>query len=115
MYEPYYWCHAPILRGWVAYFRLSEVQVTLGLLDQWLRRKLRAILWKQWKAWRTRLREPVRLGLDRERAAASACNGRGTWWNAGASHMNQAVPNALLQRWGFVSLQQEQRRLACNL
>jgi hypothetical protein len=47
LYEPYYWCHAPILRGWVAYFWLSEVQVTLGLLDQWLRRKLRAILWKQ--------------------------------------------------------------------
>lgn len=106
---------APILRGWAAYFRLSEVKVTLESLDQWLRRKLRAILWKQWKTWRTRLRELVRLGLDRERAAASALNGRGTWWNAGAAHMNEAVPNALLQRWGLVSLQQEQRRLACNV
>ncbi|MCK6455329.1 MAG: group II intron reverse transcriptase/maturase, partial [Phycisphaerae bacterium] len=106
---------APILRGWAAYFRLSEVKVTWESLDQWLRRKLRAILWKQWKTWRTRLRELVRLGLSRERAAASACNGRGTWWNAGASHLNEAVPNALLQRWGLVSLQQEQRRLACNV
>jgi RNA-directed DNA polymerase len=105
---------APILRGWAAYFRLSEVKVTWESLDQWLRRKLRAILWKQWKTWRTRLRELVRLGLSRERAAASALNGRGTWWNAGASHMNEAVPNALLQRWGLVSLQQEQRRLTCN-
>ncbi|MBN2563162.1 MAG: group II intron reverse transcriptase/maturase, partial [Phycisphaerae bacterium] len=106
---------APILRGWAAYFRLSEVKGTWESLDQWLRRKLRAILWKQWKTWRTRLRELTRLGLARERAAASACNGRGTWWNAGASHMNEAVPNALLQRWGLVSLQQEQRRLACNV
>lgn len=106
---------APILRGWAAYFRLSDVKATWESLDQWLRRRLRAILWKQWKTWRTRLRELVRLGLSRERAAASACNGRGTWWNAGASHMNEAVPNALLQRWGLVSLQQEQRRLACRL
>jgi RNA-directed DNA polymerase len=106
---------APILRGWAAYFRLSDVKATWESLDQWLRRRLRAILWKQWKTWRTRLRELVRLGLSRERAAASACNGRGTWWNAGASHMNEAVPNALLQRWGLVSLQQEHRRLACRL
>ena len=106
---------APILRGWAAYFRLSEVKGLWESLDQWLRRKLRAILWKPWKTWRTRFRELVRLGLARERAAASACNGRGTWWNAGASHMNEAVPNALLQRWGLVSLQQEQRRLACHV
>jgi len=106
---------APILRGWAASFRLSDVKATWESLDQWLRRRLRAILWKQWKTWRTRLRELVRLGLSRERAGASACNGRGTWWNAGASHRNEAVPNALLQRWGLVSLQQEQRRLACRL
>lgn len=103
---------APILRGWSAYFRLSEVKLTWESLDQWLRRKLRAILWKQWKTCRTRLRELVRLGLARDRAAASALNGRGPWWNAGASHMNEALPNALLRRWGLVSLQQEQRRLA---
>lgn len=106
---------APILRGWVVYYRLSEIKVTLESLDQWLRRKLRRILWKQWKTWRTRLRELVRLGLDRERAAASACNGHGPWWNAGASHMNEAVSNLLLRRWGLVNLLDEHRRLAGNL
>ncbi len=106
---------APILRGWAAYFRLSAVKVTWELLDQRQRRKRPAILWKQWKTWRARLRELVRLGLARERAAASASKGRGTWWNAGVSHKNEAVPNALLPRWVLVSLQQEQRRLDRNL
>jgi RNA-directed DNA polymerase len=106
---------APILRGWMAYFRLTQVKAPLAALDAWLRRKLRAIQWKQWKKWRTRLRELVRQGLSRERAAASACNGRGTWWNAGASHMNQAMPNALLRRWGLVALTAEHRRLKCIL
>ena len=66
---------APILRGWMAYFRLTQVKAPLEALDAWLRRKLRAIQWKQWKKWRTRLRELVRLGLSRERAAASPVMG----------------------------------------
>jgi len=105
----------PILRGWVAYIKSTEVRVSLETLDQWLRRKPRAILRKQWKRWRTRLRELVRLGLDSERAAASACNGRGPWWKAGAGHMHEAVPISLLHRWGLTSVLQEHRRSACTL
>jgi len=98
------------LRGWVA--RMSEVKASFEMLDMWLRRKLRAILWRQWKRPRTRLKRLVKLGLDQARAAASAYNGRGPWWNAGASHMNQAVPTSLLRRMGLVSLIEEHRRLA---
>ena len=48
-------------------------------LDQWLRRKLRCILWRQWKKPKTRFKKLVSLGLDRERARASSGNGRGDW------------------------------------
>jgi len=105
---------APKLRGWVAYFRLSEVRGTFEALDQWLRRRLRALLWRQWKRWRTRLKELRRRGLDARRAAYSAMNGRGPWWNAGAPHMHQAVPTAALCRMGLVSLLDEHRRLRCS-
>ncbi len=103
-----------VLRGWVAYYRLADVKVTFGQLDQWLRRKLRCILWRQWKRWRTRMNELRHRGLDAERAATSATNGRGPWWNAGASHMNQAVPTRWLRERGLVSLLDEHRRLACS-
>jgi group II intron reverse transcriptase/maturase len=106
---------APKLRGWVAYFRLSEVRGVFEELDQWLRRKLRALYWRQWKRWRTRIKELRRRGLDPRRAAYSALNGRGPWWNAGASHMNQAVPTAELRQLGLVSLLDEHRRLTCSL
>jgi len=99
------------LRGWVAYYRMSQVKVSFEMLDMWIRRKLRAILWRQWKRPRTRLRKLAQLGLDQARAAASAYNGRGPWWNAGASHMNQAVPTSLLRRLGLISLIEEHRRL----
>jgi RNA-directed DNA polymerase len=101
---------AAVLRGWVSYYRLAEVKGIFEDLDQWIRRRLRVILWRQWKRPRTRLKELRRRGLDVVRAAASAYNGRGPWWNAGASHMNEAVPTAWLRQQGLVSLVHEHRR-----
>jgi len=101
----------PVIRGWVAYFRLAEVKVCFEDLDAWVRRKLRCILWRQWKKPRTRFKKLRQLGLDVDRAKASAYNGRGPWWNAGASHMNQAIPTGMLRRWGLVSFLNEYWRL----
>lgn len=78
----------PILSGWTEYFRLAAVKNTFEQLDEWLRRKLRCILWRQWKKPRTRAKRLMERGLDKARAYTSAYNGRGPWWNAGASHMN---------------------------
>ena len=103
-----------VLRGWVAYYKLAEVKASFEWLDQWLRRKLRCILWRQWKRHRTQFKELCRRGLDHERARRSAWNGRGPWYNAGASHMNHAVPTSELRGLGLVSLTEEYRRLACS-
>ena len=103
----------PVIRGWVAYFRLSEVKAGFEALDEWLRRKLRCILWRQWKRPRTRAKKLRQMGLEPERAWISAYNGHGPWWNAGASHMNQAVPTRMLRRMGLLSFLDEHRRLAC--
>jgi RNA-directed DNA polymerase len=97
-------------RGWVEYFRLAEVKTAFEELDKWLRRKLRCVLWRQWKRPRTRLRELRRRGLDETRARTSAYNGRGPWWNAGASHMHAAVPTAVLRQLGLLSLLGEYQR-----
>ena len=102
----------PVLRGWVAYYRLSGVKASFEALDEWLRRKLRCIVWRQWRRARTCFKELCRAGLDQKRAGASAYNGHGPWWNAGASHMNQALPTRTLRSAGLLSLQEEHRRLA---
>lgn len=94
----------PLLTGWINYFKLSEVRVTFERLDQWLRRKLRCILWRQWKRTYTRTRNLMKRGLSKNRAWVSAKNGRGPWWNAGASHMNHAFSKSHFDRLGLVSL-----------
>jgi group II intron reverse transcriptase/maturase len=103
----------PILRGWMAYFRLTETKQALEELDGWLRRKLRCILWRQWKRPYTRAKNLMKAGLTEERAWRSACNQRGPWWNSGASHMNQAFPKSFFDRLGLVSLLDTMRRLQC--
>lgn len=102
----------PIIRGWTAYYRLSRVANVFEELDQWLRRKLRGVLWRQWKRNRTRFDELRRRGLTEEHARLGAGNGRGPWWNAGASHMNAAVPGSTLRQLGLVSFVEEHRRLS---
>jgi RNA-directed DNA polymerase len=102
-----------IIRGWVAYFRFVELKSAFDDLDKWVRHKLRVILWRQWKRPNTRRRKLRDLGLTPERAHRSAVNGRGPWWNAGASHMNEAVPTRLLRSWGLVSFLEEHGRLQC--
>jgi len=104
----------PVLRGWINYFRLAEVKGVFEKLDQWVRRKLRCILWRQWKRAYARARNLMRLGLAEERAWDSATNGRGPWWNAGASHMNQALPKKYFDACGLVALLDQHRILQCT-
>jgi RNA-directed DNA polymerase len=103
----------PILRGWAAYFKLTETKRGLEELDGWIRRKLRCILWRQWKRPYTRASNLMKSGLSEERAWCSACNQRGPWWNAGASHMNAAFPKSFFDRLGLVGLLDTVRRLQC--
>lgn len=94
----------PLLRGWSNYFKLSEVKQPFEDVDKWLRRKLRCNLWRQWKRSFTRARNLMRRGLTEARAWKSAQNGRGPWWNAGASHMNEAFDTSYFMKLGLVSL-----------
>jgi len=95
----------PVVRGWKNHFRLSRVKWIFEELDGWIRRRLRVILWRQMKRTKTRAKRLMEHGLEQKRAWTSACNGRGAWWNAGASHMNEAYPLKHFRELGLVELQ----------
>jgi RNA-directed DNA polymerase len=97
----------PVIRGWINYFRLAEVKAFAEELDGWIRRRLRLVLWKQWKQPWTRRKNLISAGLSEERAVISAFNRRGSWWNSGASHMNDAFRKKFFDRLGLVSLLNE--------
>lgn len=99
-----------LLRGWMQYFRLAAVKGIFEELDGWIRRKLRCLIWLHWKRRKTRAKELMKRGLERLRAWKTAYNGRGSWWNAGASHMNEAFPKSFFDRLGLVSLLDQLRK-----
>jgi RNA-directed DNA polymerase len=103
----------PTLRGWVNYFRLAEVKGIFEELDGWIRRKLRCTLWRQWKRTYTRAKKLMGRGLSKDRALRSAMNGRGPWWNSGASHMNQAFPKSYFDSCGLISLLDRRNQFQC--
>lgn len=97
----------PVIRGWINYFRLAEVKSFAEDLDGWIRRRLRLVLWKQWKKPWTRRKRLINAGLSEERAVISAFNRRGSWWNSGASHMNDAFRKKFFKAIGLISMLDE--------
>jgi len=102
-----------ILDGWRQYFRKAEVLDVFEHVDRWIRRKLRCIVWRQWKRPKTREQQLKRRGIPPADAKKAAYNGRGPWWNAGSRWVGQAIPTAELRKLGLVPLVEAQQRLAC--
>jgi RNA-directed DNA polymerase len=94
----------PFLSGWANYYRLCKVKTMAVELDSWLRRRLRLIIWRQWKRPYTRYKRFIKAGFSRSHAWDCALNRRGPWWNSGAQHMNFVLPTAFFVKLELVTL-----------
>jgi RNA-directed DNA polymerase len=92
------------LRGWGNYFKLAEVKTIFEDLDGWIRRKLRNMIWRQWKKPKTRYRELKSRGISEDLARQTAHSGRGAWSVSGTKGMNFAFPKKFFDDCGLVSL-----------
>jgi group II intron reverse transcriptase/maturase len=101
----------PKLRGWLNYFRYVESDYLFKELDGWLRRKLRVILWKQWKRTYTRAKNLTKLGLSSDAAWRFVRKQRGPWAIAGTNVMNRVLNNPYFEKLGLVSLLNQYLRL----
>ena len=83
-----------VLRGWSGYFRFCQTPSILARLDGWIRRRLRAVIWKQWKRSTKRKRELVRRGVDPAVAASASIYIRSPWAVSNDRSMNAAFPSS---------------------
>jgi len=102
----------PILKGWKAYFRKAEVKAAFRSLDEWLWRKLRALVWRQWKTPTTRAKRLMLRGLTPQEAYRAAHCGAGPWRMARSHEMERALPTSELRTLGLVMLVETQGRLS---
>ena len=97
--------------GWTAYFALAETPSVLEELDEWLRRRLRQVRWKEWKRYRTRSRNLRSLGIPERAAQEWAASRKGYWRIAGSAPLQRALPNAHWRDLGLQGFSHPYRRL----
>ena len=90
------------ITGWVNYFKLADMKSLLVRVDKWYRRRLRMVIWKQWKRIRTRGRNLMKLGIVRYRAWEFANTRKGYWRTAGSAILNRSVTSERLKQAGYV-------------
>ena len=90
------------VRGWVNYFRLADMKKLLRETDEWARRRIRAVYWKQWKKVKTKYRMLKALGLEHWKAKELACSRKGHWRMAQV--LNQIFSNKIITKLGYTSM-----------
>ncbi len=95
---------APYLRGWRNYFGFCETPEVLVYLTRWVRLRLRAALWRQWKTPRRRRAALLQLGVRPRLASNTAGSGRGPWYLARAKALSVGLSNAYFKSLGLPTL-----------
>lgn len=94
---------ASYLNGWRGYFGFCETPSVLKELDQWIRRRIRSLIWKRWKRGKVRYKELRKRGLNEQQAASAACTGS-PWRASSLAAMHAAFPITYFKDLGVPTL-----------
>ena len=91
------------IRGWINYFKIADIKTLLKETDEWMRRRIRMIYWKQWKRVRTRYKMLKRLGLGEQKSWEYANTRKGYWRTANSPILKRSLRNDVLKEMGYLS------------
>ena len=92
------------IRGWVQYFKLADMKNLLIEIDMWYRRRLRMVIWKQWKRIRTKLANLIRLGIPKSKAWEWANTRKSYWHTANSFILSRTITTDRLSKAGYIFL-----------
>ena len=90
--------------GWVNYFKIANASRKLMELDKWIRRRLRACMWKQWKKVRTRYRNLIKFGIPKPKAYQYANTRKDYWRISNSPILNKIFNNKYFEILGLISM-----------
>jgi group II intron reverse transcriptase/maturase len=99
------------ITGWVQYFKLADMKDLLVKADEWYRRRLRMVIWKQWKRIRTRMANLIKLGVKKAKAYEWANTRKGYWHIANSHILNTTITTDRLRLAGFLFLSDYYRKV----
>ncbi|QZT36131.1 group II intron reverse transcriptase/maturase [Halosquirtibacter xylanolyticus] len=92
------------IQGWVTYYRLADMKSFLKQVDEWLRRRIRMVIWKCWKRVRTKMKNLMKLGVSKNKAYEYV-NTRKKYWRISKSPILQTtITNKNLEKAGYITL-----------
>jgi RNA-directed DNA polymerase len=100
-----------LVQGWMSYYRLADTPSVFQELDEWLRHRLRQLLWKRWKRPKTRYRELVARGVPAISAREASGSGKGPWRLSASPPVHQALNNAYWRTQGLMSFSDRYQQL----
>ena len=92
------------IRGWLGYFGIASMKTTMQRWDEWLRRRLRVYIWKQWKNPKTRVKNLRMLGMSKWQAYRNGNSQKGYWAVAGSGILTHTITNKRLAQAGYFSI-----------
>jgi hypothetical protein len=100
--------------GWVNYFKLSDMDSLLQRVDEWYRRRLRMVIWKQWKRTKTKMTNLMKLGVKKSKAWEWANTRKGYWHIANSYILSTTITNERLSKAGYPYLSDSYRKVRVN-
>jgi group II intron reverse transcriptase/maturase len=94
------------LTGWINYFGLADMKMLANTLDEWIRRRLRMCIWKQWRKIKTRHNNLVKLGIEDRQVWQFANTRKGYWRISNSQILKLSLTNEYLAKLGLISLSQ---------
>lgn len=99
------------ITGWVNYFKLADMQSLLLRIDEWYRRRIRMVIWKQWKRISTKLTNLVKLGVKKTKAWEWANTRKGYWHIANSFILATTITTERLRLAGYVFLTEHYQKV----
>ncbi|OFY18059.1 MAG: hypothetical protein A2W88_18165 [Bacteroidetes bacterium GWF2_40_13] len=101
------------ITGWLNYFRLADMKSLLEQTDEWFRRRLRSLIWKQWKRIKTKMRNLVKLGLSKQKSWEFANTRKGYWRTASSPILSRSITNQRLTQAGYIFFSDYYGKVRC--
>ena len=90
------------ITGWVNYFKIADIKGLLVRIDEWLRRRIRMVVWKQWKKISTKFTNLQKLGIDKVKAWEWANTRKGYWRTAYSPILHMSLTTEKLRKSGYL-------------
>ena len=100
--------------GWLGYYSIADMESKIRSLNEWLRRRIRQIYWKQWKKIKTRHDNLVRLGINKQKAWEWANSRKGYWRIADSYILHRSLTNEYLASVGYDDILKRYKVLHSN-